>query len=1091
MGELRHELLIELRALESQLRHDMDRRLSHEKKAADCEREMSHSLLKELITEQASSLQKVQHEKTTQDLHHGSIRSRLDNFENGLAVQLSKRVSAVESNMRDLREIVTGERLAREQHHGTVQEVIKKHLAEDGAARDLKHCSLEDSFERLAGEKRKLHERHASIEERVKFLEATVGDSADKHNREIEAAHSKIKESSEKHRQDLEAAQAKLQAAHARLDQLHAHVSQTSHSQLMVSEASAAATLEDRLTRLEQHCCSSESRLSSSLESQMASVKDRVQYLEGVIGDSADKHSKALEAAHGKIRESAERHSQELEVAQANLQAAHARLDQLHAHVSQQQLRSAEVSVSASIEQRLARAEQSLEMTESRLNVSVDGQLASLKERIISLEGLVNNPTEKNEKSELQDRHATLKDRVDFMEHLLGASADKHEKHALGLEGLRAKIEQSLGRISALERHARELEEYHRACAVFTPEEKAGLDARLQMLGSNSDRRAKDVEMLKSSHARVATELEGFKTEHHASTHDLAKAKDKLEELHGRVTTCEVQSKKNSDGHVNMKSQSEAQEKVHATLAERLDYLEAMLGDSADRHGKELEALKAAHARHAKDVQGAKAAQAHHASMAERFEYLEGALREASEKTDRALLAAAGRIDELQGRLAAQSSDVGRGSASRVGFSSASEAQLTPLRARLDRLEGALHESLGAHGAHLEDLKVSHAKLASLTAAHSDRLASLNSSQERAGREGPALEESLTKGPNALEAVAVASTTTIAVEQHANEIQQLRVAHAKHERDTKSAQAAHHATLTERIDYVEGMLHESLCKHNVEVSAAITKCDQLHSRVSVCEAQHGALGDLRKSHATLISKKAALEESHTALKDRVDGLESMVNDFTEKHFTEVSAVKAAHRKLAVEAKAHQGKVVEQLTQDRGERDAHHTSVHERFLSIERAHGDAVERHTKALDAHKVAHTKLADETRAQKECHATLEQRLDIIELALGITSNGCTDLDASRTSPAGKRLVGALGPHIAHDRTISLVSRVSFLEGLMGTSAETTSQDMRGATPLVRRLEQLEKLVSNVKASQTRMEGVEDRLNVVKEAWGSAGHHW
>ena len=59
-------------------------------------------------------------------------------------------------------------------------------------------------------------------------------------------------------------------------------------------------------------------------------------------------------------------------------------------------------------------------------------------------------------------------------------------------------------------------------------------------------------------------------------------------------------------------------------MGERLGYLKKLLGDSADKHKRELEALKATHAKQARDLdRHGKEAQAHHASVGERSSYLE------------------------------------------------------------------------------------------------------------------------------------------------------------------------------------------------------------------------------------------------------------------------------------------------------------------------------------------------------------------------------------------------------------------------------------------------------------------------------------
>jgi len=77
----------------------------------------------------------------------------------------------------------------------------------------------------------------------------------------------------------------------------------------------------------------------------------------------------------------------------------------------------------------------------------------------------------------------------------------------------------------------------------------------------------------------------------------------------------------------------------HANIAERVDYVEKLLGDSADKHTAEIEALKVAHSKHeaafgkhAKDFDALRTASAHHASLSERVVYMEKLLGDSADK---------------------------------------------------------------------------------------------------------------------------------------------------------------------------------------------------------------------------------------------------------------------------------------------------------------------------------------------------------------------------------------------------------------------------------------------------------------------------
>merc|ERR1719487_725122 len=90
-----------------------------------------------------------------------------------------------EADIYELRELVGGETLARADHHSSVQELIasekaarEKHAEELVANYEASHGKVTDHLE-LEKQARAMH--HASMEERVKYLEQLLNDSADRH----------------------------------------------------------------------------------------------------------------------------------------------------------------------------------------------------------------------------------------------------------------------------------------------------------------------------------------------------------------------------------------------------------------------------------------------------------------------------------------------------------------------------------------------------------------------------------------------------------------------------------------------------------------------------------------------------------------------------------------------------------------------------------------------------------------------------------------------------------------------------------------------------------------------------------------------
>merc|ERR1712113_542956 len=71
-------------------------------------------------------------------------------------------------------------------------------------------------------------------------------------------------------------------------------------------------------------------------------------------------------------------------------------------------------------------------------------------------------------------------------------------------------------------------------------------------------------------------------------------------------------------------------------MGERLDYLEQIVGDSADKHAKQLKSIEMAHTKHAKCLDDALS---RHASVEERLKYLEDLIGDSSDKHAKELTA--------------------------------------------------------------------------------------------------------------------------------------------------------------------------------------------------------------------------------------------------------------------------------------------------------------------------------------------------------------------------------------------------------------------------------------------------------------------
>ena len=154
------------------------------------------------------------------------------------------------------------------------------------------------------------------------------------------------------------------------------------------------------------------------------------------------------------------------------------------------------------------------------------------------------------------------------------------------------------------------------------------------------------------------------------------------------------------------------------------------------------------------------------------------------------------------------------------------------------------------------------------------------------------------------------------------------------------AKGTHHATLAERVTFMEKQYTDSADRQMQALEVAHTKLDQLHGRLSACEKQGASLSELQKGQMGLESRKTGLEAQHVSMKERMDYLESLVGDSAQAHAKHLQELKSHHSKLAAEAK---------------HRDTHHASMAERVSYLEKLLNDSADKHAEALAQ---AHAKL-------------------------------------------------------------------------------------------------------------------------------------
>uniref|UniRef100_A0A7S0A511 Uncharacterized protein n=1 Tax=Pyrodinium bahamense TaxID=73915 RepID=A0A7S0A511_9DINO len=323
-----------------------------------------------------------------------------------------------------------------------------------------------------------------------------------------------------------------------------------------------------------------------------------------------------------------------------------------------------------------------------------------------------------------------------------------------------------------------------------------------------------------------------------------------------------------------------------------------------------MESMKLAHGQLAKD---AKTRDARHTSVAERLESVERALEDTSGKHARELQA---KHELLERRIAScekNSSSLSESTGDKAKVKELDRHHAT-LKERVDYLERALGDSADKHMKELEDLKAAQRMFASegkvrdkATGDMKERLEQCMKANEKFYTHHATIEDRV----NYLESVLGES-----VEKHNVELAQMRSAHAKHSGDAK-AREAQHATFEERLKHLEKVLGDSADRHDQELRGAHAKLEQLHGRLQ--------------------EERKAREVHHSTTR-------------------------------------------EHLASEQGKREAHQSSMEERISYIEKALGDSADKHARELEQLRGSYARHVEQTKTYQARHGSVEERLEYIE---------------------------------------------------------------------------------------------------------------
>lgn len=294
---------------------------------------------------------------------------------------------------------------------------------------------------------------------------------------------------------------------------------------------------------------------------------------------------------------------------------------------------------------------------------------------------------------------------------------------------------------------------------------------------------------------------------------------------------------------------------------------------------------------------------------------------------------------------------------------------------------------------------------------------------------------------------------------------QLGKAHA----DEKANRDSTHATMGQRMEFIEKAVGDSADKHK--------EWERMHK-------QHGDNHSNHKNESEVYRKR--LESGHASMQQRMDFLEKALGDSADLHAKDLAS---AHGKL----KELHGKMEDHGLNARSEKNArenHASSVGQRLDYLERAFGDSADKHNKHMKEIQDAHGKLNElsgahsgEKKARDEHHATLQQRLDYLEGAMGDSA----DKHSKEIDDAAKRLKDLGSKHDDHKNDVmnahaDMQQRVKYLEGVVGESADK----MMSKDDILKHVGQIRDGLDELHGGhQTHKLSIENRLDNIEQLVG------
>jgi len=477
-----------------------------------------------------------------------------------------------------------------------------------------------------------------------------------------------------------------------------------------------------------------------------ASTEERLAFVEKSLGDSADTARMCTD-----LRRAHDRHARDLGELKDAHSSHHASVPERVAFLEKEFGDSADKHARMLTELKRSHDKHAQELS---IVKGAHGHHATFEERIEYIESAIGDSAVGKALAEMKkahDRHvkdmqahtsihASLPERIEFIEKELGDSADKHARM-----------------LADLKRSHDSLRAAHEQHHATLPERVGYLEKEF---GDSADKHGKQLQELHKKHEELNKKHVSIPDRVAFLEQEIGDSADK----HARLTT-EIKShgelKRSHAKHV---TDSEAR---HGSLEQRMGYMEKEMGDSFDEHAKQLNEVKKAHDKHAGHIDTVKSWKMHHASMEERMGYLEKVLNDSADQHARMMTDMKNKHEELR----------------------SSHSRHAPLEERVASLENDA-ASVDQHRV-LDDVRTSY-----------DRILRDNQSRH-AG-----LDERL---------AFVESAVGDSAHKHQASIDALRQAQGKCARDLESVMAMHdkHASFIDRLDAVENIYRDSISQIGV------------------------------------------------------------------------------------------------------------------------------------------------------------------------------------------------------------------------------------------------------------------------------------